>query len=624
VKARRWVFRIGVPLIVGLFGWALVCGLVARSHVARARDRIESLRSHGGDTDAAARALTRAAADLRAARSTMRQPGPAIVSRIPIVGRTFVAIRVIDAQALVVVEAAQPVLDAVRAEPLVGSHRVDVRRLAAVTTAMRDAAQSTKDVPSKLDGLRTGWTPPGVLANVRKARSQLGGVPAGLTRTADLTDALAGILGAQEKRRIMLVLENNAELRGAGGLVSVFAEAVADKGSVEFGPFQDVVSVAESRGYARPVPAPADYVARYGRFLANTTLWRNANMSPDLPTSSTVLAELLEKSTKRHADAVITLDVPAIAAILDATGPVGLPDGRRLSDSNVVDELLSKAYEGVPDTRAGQDERRKRLRDAADAVVKRLFSGDAPAVALAVALGDAAAGRHVALWSARPEEQRAFEAADAAGQVRADGEDLALVAVHNLGGGGDEGNKLDYYARVSVAVKVRVDRDVATVERRYTMRNTAPSSGLPLYVSGVTHPGQSHNLVSFALPADATDVEFSRGDASLDTATQREGGHAVIDDVVDLDPGAEATWVLRYKAPVRAGRYLLRVVPQPLAHDATLRLDIEATGHAWFGEVKYDGAFDRERRIEVHARKGTFWQRLGRGFKHFWEEPVHL
>jgi hypothetical protein len=621
---RGIVVRSAVSFVLLIGVWAVVAALLARSDVNSARDRLLALKSQGGDPTSAAAALDAAAKDLRSARSTLRQPGPALVAHVPVLGRTWTAIRAVDETALDVVQAAREVLAEVRVAPLVGNKRVDVARITAVAASMRAAATRTAAVPGRLEGLNTGWTPPGVSSNVGKARAQLGGVPAGLTRSADLLDALAGVLGARGDRRILVVLENNAELRGAGGLVSVFAEATAHDGVVTLGEFRDVVDVAESAGFVRKVPAPPDYVARYGKFLANTTLWRNANMSPDLPTSSKVLAELAALSLKRRPDAVITLDVPAIARILGATGPAPLPDGRTLTRESAVEELLSKAYAGVPDTRAGQDERRRRLRAAADAVVGRLFSGDAPAVSLGVALGEAAAGRHVAVWSARPEEQRAIDAAGASGAVRDDTTDLAMASIQNFGGGATEGNKLDFYARVETTVSVRVEKDAAVTTRTYRLANSAPASGLPRYVAGVESPGEMRSFVGFAFPAAATVEEFSRDGLIVDATPENEGLHRTVDDFAALKPGASTQWTLRYRTPLNGKPYTLRVVPQPLAVAAQLTLDVAPGAKAHFAGVRYEGPFDAERRIEVHPRDGHWWERVGRRVRRFWTEPVRL
>ncbi|HWL37806.1 MAG TPA: DUF4012 domain-containing protein [Frankiaceae bacterium] len=611
--------RIALSAVLLFLAWTAVCALLARSDVARARDRLESL--GGKDSTEAGAALDKAADDLRSARSKLNQPAPWLAARIPYLGRSLMALRVVDETALDVVEAADDVLQVVGDTPLVDEGKVDVRRLADLSAALRKAAEDTRDVPARLRGLRTGLTPPQVGDNVRKAQGQLGSVPGTLTKSADALDALGGVLGRDGPRRLLVVLENNAELRGTGGLVSVFAEATARDGEVTLGAFKDVVDVAESRAFVDTVPAPPDYVARYGRFLANTTLWRNANMSPDIPTSASVLAELAAKSLKRRPDAVILLDVRAIAAILGATGRAELADGRTLSEENAVEELLSKAYAGVPDTRAGQDERRRRLRAAADAVVGRIFDGDASAIGLASALGDAAGGRHVAVWSADAEEQAAFDAAGATGAVRPSA-DLVMTTLHNLGGGGGEGNKLDYYTRAEHSVRVRVSRGEAVTERTYRLRNTAPATGLPRYVAGIERPGESRSLVSFALPKGAVVEEFSRDGTGLEVRPTDEGSYAVLDDVASLDPGAATTWTLRYRIPLDAGYYDLRVVPQPMAYDAELTLDVKPDGNAFFRETTYEGAFDRERLVTVDTGDGTFWERMGRRFRRFWTEPL--
>ena len=609
--------RVLLGLLLAFLAWAAVAALLARSDVQRARGRLEALR--GKDSTAALATLDAAAGDLRAARSKLGQPAPWLLARVPVLGRSLTALRVVDETALDVVDAARDVLADLGDRPLMDDGRVDVGALTSLARTLRAAAAETESVPGRLGALRTGLTPPQVGASVRTARERLGHVPETLRNAAGALDALAATLGRDGPRRLLVVLENNAELRATGGLVSVFAEATAVDGRVTLGSFRDVVDVAESRAYADPVPAPADYVARYGRFLANTTLWRNANMSPDVPTSAAVLARLAGRSLARRPDAVLLLDVRTIAAILDATGPVETTEGT-LSAGNAVDHLLSKAYAGVPDTRAGQDERRRRLRAAADAVVGRIFDGDTAATSLASALGEAAAGRHIALWSSRPAEQRAFVAAGFGGAVRV-ADDLVLASVHNLGGGGEEGNKLDYYTRVAHAVHVRVHRGHAVTTRTYRLRNTAPAAGLPRYVAGIDHPGQSRSLVSFALPAGATEVAFERDGAPLAVEPSPEGSWAVLDDVVTLDPGAQATWTLRYRVAVD-GRYDLRVVPQPLATDAELALDVRPDGGAFFPEHVAGGTLSGERHVVVTPRRGSVWQRFGRAFRRFWTEPL--
>ena len=357
-------------------------------------------------------------------------------------------------------------------------------------------------------------------------------------------------------------------------------------------------------------------------------------MTPDVPTASEVLADVAVASGLARPDAVVWLDVPAIAALLGATGPVELPDGTRLSRDNAVRTLLSDAYADAEDTLKGQAERRAALRGAADAVLGTLLSADgprAPVSKLAGTLADATAGRHLALWSDDTSEQEALLAGGLAGEVDAADADLSAVALQNFGGGGRQGNKLDYYARRQVTVRVAVGADEAVVEQELAVRNTAPSQGLPEYVAGEVAPGTSRNYVALALPDEARGVELARGGQRLPAVVQQSGDHSVVTDGVELAPGATATWTLRYRVPVEDGRYRLRLFPQPLAVDSGLRVEVRATDGRELrgtdvvdGGVLVSGSYDARRTIDVRSVRPGLLGRVVDGVRSFWNEPVEL
>jgi hypothetical protein len=129
--------------------------------------------------------------------------------------------------------------------------------------------------------------------------------------------------------------------------------------------------------------------------------------------------------------------------------------------------------------------------------------------------------------------------------------------------------------------------------------------------------------VAFALPAGATDVELTRDGRPLPSSTQREGSYEVLEDFAALDPGAETTWTLRYRVTFPA-EYSLRVVPQPLAVDAELVLDVQPRDDAFFRGVTYDDPFDSEKKITARPGEGSWWERTGRKLRRFWTEPVRL
>jgi hypothetical protein len=633
--AGRWVRRAvlaAVLLATVALAWGVLAALQARADVLAARAQLTDLRDGDGvDEDQVRATLDRAAGRLDQANGWMRQPGPWLAARLPVVGRSVRAVAVTTESARTVVDATRDVLDTAGGDaPVVVRERVDVARLRAMQSALDTARGRVRAAVDDLAALDTGLTPPAVGRAVGEALREFGAAADGLASGTDLLTVLESVLGSPTPRRLLFLLENNAELRGTGGLVSVFAEATAQDGRLRVEAFRDIDEVADHRTKARPVPAPPDYVDLYGAYLANTTLWKNANMSPDGPTSLGVVAELAELTLRRRPSLVVALDVPTVAAILDATGPARLPDGTMLTGANAQQQLLEKAYQGVPDTRGGQAERRRRLREAADVVVGKLLSGETGAVPLAGALGRMAAGRHV-MWSDVPREQELLVAAGAAGALDAGaaaGGDLATFTVLNLGGGRFEGNKLDYYARRAVDVAVEVHRDVARVTRRMTLRNDAPTSGLTGYVGGLQRRGQSRNLVLVGLPATATVTGWARGETPIPVGLTKEGAHAVLRDAVDLDPGESATWLLQYDLPLTDGRYSLRLVPQPLVADAELTLEVRAGDRLDLavrrGEAQARRSFSRVEALVVEAVPEVWWRRAGSAIRRFWDEPITI
>lgn len=620
-----------LAVLVVAGAWTAVVLLSVRADVAAARADLLAIESEGG-ADAAADRLSDVRERLDRVRGRLAQPGPRLIASLPLAGRTLVAAQTtVEATHAAVVGAIQVI--EVFPEDSVQGGRIDVDALRRVADATEQAARRSREPMARLRDLELGFVPVRVANGVREARERLLASSAAFAKASHALAGLTDVLGSQRPRSMLVMLQNNAELRGTGGLVTVFAEAKVQDGQLAVGAFRDVEDVADPPAEAVRVDAPADYQDLWAPFLANTTLWVNVNMTPDVPVASQVLGDIAAASGIARPDAVLWVDVRAIASLLGATGPVRLPNGTELTEQNALRTLLSDAYASAPDSTEGQAARREALRSAADAVLGRLLGGGVSASPpeLAAALAEAAAGRHLALWTADDAAQAELVAGGLAGDVSAADGDLSSVALQNFGGGDDQGNKLDYYARRQVTVRVSLGVESAVVEQEISLRNTAPSSGLPTYVSGRVDPGTTRNYVALALPHAAEAVTLQRGGRAVAAAPRPAGDHAVVTDGAALAPGSETTWLLRYRLPVEDGRYRLRLVPQPLAVDAGLRLEVSAAdGRELRGEGVADGQlvvsgpYDQERLVELQAVRPGLVARGADAVRRFWSEPVKL
>lgn len=621
-RVLRRILGGALLVVLVLVLWSLRSAWVAKGELQKARADLLKLREDPPADRAELRA--RLADDGRRthhAASVLGQLGPSAVAHFPVLGRSLDAERRVAEAADAAVDAALDIDTATRDLGTTG--QVNLGALSRAGTMLQARADKLRGPAARLREAPTRWVPGFVARNVRSAQDQLGGVDTQLSKAAAAARALAGVLGASGPRRVLVVLENNAELRGTGGLVSTFALGTAQNGRLTLEPFRDVRDVAADAAHAVVVPSPPDYAAHYGPYRANTTLWRNITMTPDAPTAASVLAEAAARTTGVRPDVVLLLDVPGIAQIVDATSPIVL-DGKQLTGPEVVKTLLVDAYEG----RNGDDEqrdRRHREERAADAALRDLTSAPA-SLQLAKALADAATGRHLTLWSARAGEQKDLEASGASGAVNPGDDDLALVVANNLGDSPGVGNKLDYYIDRKLAVSVVVDRDHATVTQTLSLVNRAPA-GLNPYVEGLKRPGRVLELVQMATGADARLLSFESAGVPAVADKWTEDGSRRLAFVTDLGRGQAASWVLRYETPVHDGRYELSLLPQAIARPAALDLDVRfATGVSGtvLGTTGAIAEWDRGLRIEAQVDRPGLLRRVRDRLSRFWNEPVEL
>src|SRR5690606_5018452 len=137
---------------------------------------------------------------------------------------------------------------------------------------------------------------------------------------------LPGALGAEGPRNYLMLFQNNAEARGAGGNPAAILLVNVTDGRIS------IAQQASSTDFqnARPTPVTAldpETTARYGDKVGR--YMQDIMLTPDFTESADIMRAWWAETFGTPIDAVVSFDPVALGYLLGATGPVTLPTGEQ-------------------------------------------------------------------------------------------------------------------------------------------------------------------------------------------------------------------------------------------------------------------------------------------------------
>lgn len=558
MAVRRALWAVGIYLLAcaglgvaaAFFAWQGISELRAVRADASPADLV--------DGTAAAR-LEGASADLDRAAALIDGPWFTPLRLVPGLGRQVDAAQsMIVGSAEVTEAAAEGVADA---HALVGDGvpsgpgRVDALH------GLADVAAATAAELAAVDRGPQTWLVPGLAGAADEFAAQADGLEETLLRSRDAADALATVLDGPST--YLLFAANNAEMRGGSGMLLSAGLLTAEDGNLDVTDLEPTAEMVLDE----PVPiADADLEALWG-FAEPNQDFRNLLLSPRLAPNAELATRMWAALGRPEVDGVLTVDVPALEELLEAVGPVVIGT-EQVDHTNVRRLLLHDQYTRVTQDDDGQAARRDVLGVVARAVLERFDGSEPDPGALARALRDSAAGRHLMLWSTDPVVQQAWRGVDVAGELEPDG---VLVALLN-----DGNNKLDPFLDVEAGL-TPTDATHGTLRLRVT-NTVGPDE--PPYIAGgdpdaVGGYGVYPGRLSLSFPA-GTELTVRRG-PEADVAGP-DGASEVVTGVVRLAPGETVVWEVDWVLgqPLDA----LRVLPSARSPG----IEWQAGGERWNDE----------------------------------------
>jgi hypothetical protein len=415
LSRRRIIVGLGVLVLValGTFGWQAVSASRALLD-ARSSGELLQQRIRAGDFDGAERALSDLRSDAHRAKDSTDGVLWSLGRHLPFLGRNIGAVRTVSEvldtatteNAPIALELSKDVAEG-RFRPKDG--RFDLAEVEHLAPAVRRAADSIDRAATRLAGTRSDELLFPFNDLVGDLQTQVGRARSAATASANAFELLPDMLGKQQPRTYLLMIQNPAELRSTGGLPGSLSLLHAEDGKVTMG-WQG--SASDINGFAAPVvKLPADTEREYGPTPAIDL--RDSNFTPDFPEAAQIAKAMVEQKQDVKIDGVISVDPVALAEMMRGTGPVQVTDGVALSAGNVVAALLNQTYQ-VLDT---QDAQNSFFETVARKIFDSVMIGQGDQQLAIRGLATAGGQHRVLIWSAHDDEQAVLQGTAVSGAL---------------------------------------------------------------------------------------------------------------------------------------------------------------------------------------------------------------
>ena len=613
VAVRRRVLGGALVVCLAAIAAAAALGVASAQAAGTARGGYDALLEglelvESGDLEEASTALRAASEELHEVADDLTGPLAQPSRFVPVLAQNRSAVvDIIEASAVT----AGTVADTLSATDLdamtITQGVVDVEALAQLAVPLRALEAAIIDLEATLTDSRSPWVVTPLVDRIEDATAEVDRAARQAGATALAAEVGPDMLGASGTRRYLIAFVNGAESRGTNGLMGNWTELTVTDGrllATQSGRTADLQSAALR---SLPLDMSPQYLERYEPYGAvagdgvNPKYWANVTVTPDMPSVGDAMAQMYTQVTGREIDGVFVIDAVGIAALLDVTGDVELPENGVVLTSENAERFLT-----VDQYRFAQPEREDLLASVTEATVLNLVTTQLPPPQeIAPALGPAVLGGHLSGWAARTPEQELFATIgmDAALPRIADSgtDGLAVTAINQ------NGNKIDSFLQRSIEYRPVVDQRTGDVEAELivTIANGSPTSGYPDYVIGNLNDEPSGTNRMNVDVFTRLGVDTARLDGrELDVELTTEAGYSVFGATVLIPAGGSSVLELDMSGSVGPGGYHLVYRPQPLPNPD----DFAVVAREADGDTLFSYAGQPERRTVYQSTGAEAWR----------------
>ncbi len=370
---------------------------------------------------------------------------------------------------------------------------------------------------------------------------------------------LPGLVAWEGAKSYLVLLQNNMELRPAGGFIGSYALITFEGGKLKRLDVEDIYAIdGQLNFHVEPPKEIREDLGQKDWYL------RDANWEPDFPTSARQSEWFYNKETGERVEGVLALDVSAMENLLETIGPLDLPD---YNEKITADNLFEKAIAHAELSFFPGSQAKKNFLTALTSQLfnKLIFVPNQNWPGIVASLGKSLEEKHMSIYLDHPKlfsylvSQGWTNAMPRAGsETGGTLQDFLAPVEANLGA-----NKANYYLERNYRLETVVGKDGDLRHRlRIGYINKSPSNSWPA--------GKYKNRMRVYLPFGAKIVRVLWGESDItkDVESFVDYGRSGYSFLISLSPKEAKSLVLDYEIPTKLdfkegkAQYRLDVIKQ--------------------------------------------------------------
>jgi hypothetical protein len=284
-----------------------------------------------------------------------------------------------------------------------------------------------------------------------------------LVAAAEFLQDAPAILGSSQPQNYLVLAQNRDELRSTGGFISGIGLVTLQNGKIESFTLGDSYAVDD---FTKPYPTPPDALHRF--MLADYWVTRDANWSPDFPTSARQAQTLYSLSTGVQTQGVIAFNQLAVRKVLEVIGPIQLSGVDTPISAENVEDYMRQAWAPQPEEGLSPDwwlHRKDFMQQLGNVIIEKVLSSSDQnqLMKLARLMADLLDEHQLLVYFNDPSAQSALDQAGWDGALHPGNSDYLYLVDSNVGF-----NKVDSVIQRSLSYQVDL-RDLDNPTARVTL-----------------------------------------------------------------------------------------------------------------------------------------------------------